>query len=1259
MYKRVETILANEPEARIIAPGDYNEISSQVARRAKGRKKKQLLHLNGVTGSRLSFFRKGTKPSAIDHMLVSASAKKLLAKGTVLRTWRTECDRPSDHAPLEAKVRLPKLTLDETWTLVGTSTKPELVRTHQHALVFHNRWSSLSVEDITTQEELDDAAVDFSETVEKAGLELGFVAKRSRRQYKLNRVLAKQVKKVQAARKAWRTAVDKFASDADELHLVYQAALKAKKAAVGKNERKKRTANVRKAVDMCHKNDMKSFWRWEKEMTSGTEPSIMVTPIRHANGSLLTSESEILGRTTEYYKALAQDDPRKLSQDKEYWAGKCKRPRRQTAFEVNFPPTWEEALKAMRKMTPGTAPGGLANHQIHPDVFKALLREECNEKVRRDRGGVPLGDTINVPLPEKDLPTNPLTPMGCALNRVLQGIWKVKSQPKKWDTSVYVSIFKSGDPTELVNYRGISLIEIAMKIFTSIMADRITNCMNYPEGTIREQGGFVPGEEAIAQFIALAETVRRRRLAKLSTFGIFVDFKKAFDKVHHEALFAKLENEGFRGDFLEVIKGIYESSKACAKVGDNFGDLFDLLVGTRQGCPLSPILFLIFINDIFNYLPAGVGVPGVKNEDKCPGLLFADDLLGLADSLEKTREVLAGVAAWSKEWEMPVGANKCGVMVWSDDEQLVEETSKELFEIGKDTIEYVKEYKYLGIVVSPTLGDSNATDEKAHGKTLAMKIQAATFAKKSFLRDSTIPILVRLTSWRTKVLAVGCYGAEWIGLSQERTDVIQKAANIGLRLILHSSSKSTWSGITALCMEFGIPTIEEKFSDLRIRLWRKAAHLRGWLRVLSDYENKPSFSEVGLSKTWVTGTAARYSTLINTARWGGKRAQWQLVRDREVGYLEKSGKPICWKSYNSQIEGKDKDEGIRQYAALLTRVRRVCKEAGHDPTLKGDSRPYTKNYYNFNFAATRNFLKAAMDYDDLTEGTQWLVRLRTSNWWSTANRVESLKERAKKPGPLINVDELDDSRCPCCNDDFRKVYPEWVHILLECPEWEKQRRGFLGRHLSFLRREARSGGTLTPLLADLEIAVRLLGGSFVSDEEWMGDIMFPRREVGAVVEVNACSLDLWQKCWGAETDLFLPGSYSLSLKTEQGWVAVAKFLQTVMPKHRCALEAKLATPRTQSGNESSGVDSPMKARGRNDELWVSQFGSILQGNISSDEYDTSALEDYQEHYGSGNVTALLPSKSEVVASHVKALWSRTNHAPYGRRLRVDESDVWY
>ncbi|KAJ7851992.1 Endonuclease/exonuclease/phosphatase [Mycena leptocephala] len=326
MYKRVETILAKEPEARIIAPGDYNEISSQVARRAKGRKKKQLLHLNRVSGSRLSFFRKGTKPSAIDHMLEKMQMTRHIS-GSLLRTWRTECDRPSDHTSLEAKVRLPKQTLDETWTLVGTSTKPELVRTHQHALVFHNRWSSLPVEDITTQEELDDAAVDFSDTVEKTGLELGFVAKRSRRRYRLNRVLAKHVKKVQVARKAWRTAVDKFADDADELHLVYQAALKAKKAAVGKNEKKKRTANVRKVIDMCHRNDMKSFWRWEKEMTSGTEPSIMVTPIWHANGSLLTNESEILGRTTEYYKALAQDDPRKLSQDKEYWAGKCKRPR--------------------------------------------------------------------------------------------------------------------------------------------------------------------------------------------------------------------------------------------------------------------------------------------------------------------------------------------------------------------------------------------------------------------------------------------------------------------------------------------------------------------------------------------------------------------------------------------------------------------------------------------------------------------------------------------------------------------------------------------------------------------------------------------------------------------------------------------------------------------------------------------------------------------------------------------------------------------
>ena len=53
----------------------------------------------------------------------------------------------------------------------------------------------------------------------------------------------------------------------------------------------------------------------------------------------------------------------------------------------------------------------------------------------------------------------------------------------------------------------------------------------------------------------------------------------------------------------------------------------------------------------------------MAKKEKCPGLLFADDVAGLADSVEMVHKVLEGITKWSREWQMPMGAPKFNVML--------------------------------------------------------------------------------------------------------------------------------------------------------------------------------------------------------------------------------------------------------------------------------------------------------------------------------------------------------------------------------------------------------------------------------------------------------------------------------------------------------------------------------------------------------------------------------------------------------------------
>ena len=82
-------------------------------------------------------------------------------------------------------------------------------------------------------------------------------------------------------------------------------------------------------------------------------------------------------------------------------------------------------------------------------------------------------------------------------------------------------------------------------------------------------------------------------------FACFVDLKKAYDSVWNKGLFAELIKKDINGNFLTLIRNIYFKTKCAVKVNGRRTEFFDYTKGVRQGCPLSPILFNIYINDLF------------------------------------------------------------------------------------------------------------------------------------------------------------------------------------------------------------------------------------------------------------------------------------------------------------------------------------------------------------------------------------------------------------------------------------------------------------------------------------------------------------------------------------------------------------------------------------------------------------------------------------------------------------------------------------
>ena len=108
----------------------------------------------------------------------------------------------------------------------------------------------------------------------------------------------------------------------------------------------------------------------------------------------------------------------------------------------------------------------------------------------------------------------------------------------------------------------------------------------------------------------------------------FIDFKKAFDSVHRPSLWKILKYYGIPN----IFKALYINSSCCVKTASGYTEFFEIVSGVRQGCILSPFLFIIVI-DFVMYRTMDKPEYGIiwQNQNRLTDLDFADDIAILAE----------------------------------------------------------------------------------------------------------------------------------------------------------------------------------------------------------------------------------------------------------------------------------------------------------------------------------------------------------------------------------------------------------------------------------------------------------------------------------------------------------------------------------------------------------------------------------------------------------------------------------------------------
>ena len=336
------------------------------------------------------------------------------------------------------------------------------------------------------------------------------------------------------------------------------------------------------------RENQKLFWGAVKRCRRGNQ-----CPIKHVKnkqGDVVKNNDEILEVWREYFESLHNPNNLTNIENTENRLNNSNSPSENDSTNNEGEITMAELISAKKKIKVGKAPGA---DGIYPEMI-------VNQAIEADK----------------------------VLLKLCQLAYKTKIVPEDWKMSTIIPIHKSGSTMQCENYRGISLLSVPGKTYARILENRLRNGVE--DKLLEYQSGFRPGrsvQDHIHTLRQLSETTYRY---DREVHACFIDLQKAFDSVNRKEMWKALKEHDVNNNLVEAIKSFYVNPKSTVQVAGKTTNEFKIDVGVRQGCILSPLLFIILMNSISKQCrgmkPLEVGMWKMR-QIQLKMLAFADDLV--------------------------------------------------------------------------------------------------------------------------------------------------------------------------------------------------------------------------------------------------------------------------------------------------------------------------------------------------------------------------------------------------------------------------------------------------------------------------------------------------------------------------------------------------------------------------------------------------------------------------------------------------------
>lgn len=280
------------------------------------------------------------------------------------------------------------------------------------------------------------------------------------------------------------------------------------------------------------------------------------------------------------------------------------------------------------------------------------------------------------------------------LLKLYNDIWKAGTLPIAWKNAIVLPTLKPNKPAQTPDsYRPIALTSVLCKLMERMVTERLTWYLESRSLLNKFQSGFRKFRGCQDHIVRLKDDIHKAFHRKNSVLGVFIDLEKAFDMMWRDGVLFKLQNLGISGLIYNWIHDFLSERSIRVKVGTSISEKYLVENGSPQGSVISPILFIILLNDI----------PTIKGVNLS---LFADDSAiwraGPKEdkNLHEIQLQLSIMKQFFDSWGFKVSTTKTVAVCFARKGHNVNYSNLRL---GDKQIEYVEDVKFLGMIFDQKL----------------------------------------------------------------------------------------------------------------------------------------------------------------------------------------------------------------------------------------------------------------------------------------------------------------------------------------------------------------------------------------------------------------------------------------------------------------------------------------------------------------------------------------------------------------------------